>query len=195
MRWIRCILLLALSVSSAWSQSAGGALGGTISDAVGAVVRGASVAVINTSTNQTRKFISNDSGNYSALNLSPGLYRVEVEMAGFKKEVRTDVRVQIDESVRINFLLEVGQSTDVIEVTAAAPMLQTDDSSLGGVVSERTILDLPLNGRQFESLVQLLPGVVTPAPGSHLSSRGGFNVAGMDEHANSFFLDGIDNVD
>src|SRR5262249_2054100 len=82
-----------------------------------------------------------------------------------------------------------------VRVTTPPPLIHTEDSSLGYVVTEREIADLPLNGRLFESLVQLAPGVVTPAPGSHLSSRGGFNVAGVDEHSNSFFLDGNDNVD
>src|SRR5438876_6441032 len=114
MRWFRGVFLLVLSGSYAWSQAADSTLVGTVSDTGGAVVRHASVVVVNTATNLARTVLSNDSGNYSVVNLPPGLYRIEVELAGFKKAVKNGVRLQIDESERIDFVLEVGQATEVI---------------------------------------------------------------------------------
>jgi hypothetical protein len=153
------------------------------------------VTVTDTATGVPRTAKSNKSGDYSVTKLKPGLYRVEGELSGFKKELHNDVRLQVGETVRIDFKLEVGQTSQVVEVLAPPPILQTDDSSVGSVVGERQLGDLPVNLREFETMVQLTPGAVTAPVGSHLAARGGFNDAGMDEHSNSFLLDGVDNVD
>jgi len=195
MDWMRCVLLCLLAVSSAAAQSTTAVLRGTISDSSGAVVQGARISATNTDTNLTGSVVSDDSGNYTISGLPPGMYRIEASFGQLQKQVRSGVRLQVNESRRIDLILQVGPAEQSVEVTAAAPLLQTDDSSVGKVIGENDIRDLPLNGRTYESLVQLAPTVVLPAPGSHLSSRGGFNVSGMDEHSNSFFLDGVDNVD
>jgi len=195
MKRVFFIAFLMLMSRVAWSQAITGTILGTITDASGAVLPGVTVRAVNTGTNLTREVISNESGNYSIPNLPIGTYRVEAELPGFKKEIRTAITLELDQRARIDMSLTVGQVSESLEVTAQAPLVQTDDSSVGAVIDHTKVIELPLNGRQFESLVQLVPGAVTPAQGSHLGGRGGFNIAGMDEHFNSFFLDGIDNVD
>ena len=195
MRRTILILFLMTFTVTGYGQTLTGTILGTVSDQSGAVLPGVEVTIINTGTNQTRFVVTNEFGNYSAPNLQVGAYRVEASLPGFSTEVRTGLTLQIDQSARINLELRIGQVTEVVEVTAQAPLIQTDESSVGSVIDSQKIVELPLNGRQFESLVQLVPAAVTPAQGSHLGSRGGFNIAGTDEHYNSFFLDGIDNVD
>ena len=181
--------------TSAWSQAITGTMLGTVSDQSGALLPSVSITVTNEETGLKRNALSNDSGNYSITNLPVGVYRVEAELAGFRKEARSGIELQVDQRARINFQMAIGEITETVDVNVGAPLVQTDDAFVGSVIDEERITRLPLNGRQFELLAQLLPGVVLPAPGSHLGARGGFNVAGMDEHYNSFFLDGIDNVD
>lgn len=194
-RAVLTFLLLLMGVSGLRAQAITGTILGSVMDSSGAVLPGVSIVAVNIGTNQTRTTITNESGNFSLPSLQTGTYRVEAELPGFKKEIRNGVTIQVDQRARIDFAMVVGQVTEQLEVNAEAPLVQTDDSSIGAVIDFRKVMELPLNGRQFESLVQLVPGAVTPAQGSHLGNRGGFNIAGMDEHYNSFFLDGIDNVD
>ncbi len=189
------VLLFLGVVTGMWAQTITGTILGSVADSSGAVLPGVTITAVNTGTNQTRSTVTNESGNFSLPSLQIGTYRVEAELPGFKKEIRNGVTLQVDQRARIDFTMVVGQVTESLEVTAEAPLVQTDDSSVGAVIDFQKVVELPLNGRQFESLVQLVPGAVTPAQGSHLGGRGGFNIAGMDEHYNSFFLDGIDNVD
>lgn len=194
-RGLLAVFFIALAAAGVWAQAITGTILGSVTDASGAVLPGVTITAINTGTNQARTTITNESGVFSLPSLQIGTYRVEAELTGFKKEIRSGVTLQVDQRARIDFVMQVGQVSETLEVTAEAPLVQTDDSSVGAVIDSRKVVELPLNGRQFESLVQLVPGAVTPAQGSHLGNRGGFNIAGMDEHYNSFFLDGIDNVD
>lgn len=189
------LLLIVTGATIGWTQTITGTILGSVTDSSGAVLPGVTITAINTGTNQARTTITNESGGFSLPSLQIGTYRVEAGLTGFKKEIRSGVTLQVDQRARIDFVMQVGQVTETLEVTAEAPLVQTDDSSVGAVIDSQKVVELPLNGRQFESLVQLVPGAVTPAQGSHLGNRGGFNIAGMDEHYNSFFLDGIDNVD
>src|SRR5688572_4229924 len=194
MRFTVAIFIL-LSMGMVSAQTITGTLVGTVTDSSGANLPAVSITVIELNTNRLREATTNDSGNYSITNLSPGLYRMEFEHAGFKKAIFSDVLVRVDETVRQKVAMEVGQITEIVNVKASPPILQTDDSSIGAVLGEQMIQRLPSNGRQFETFVQLLPGAVTAAPNSHLNSRGGFNVGNVNKHYISFFIDGIDNVD
>src|SRR5262245_53432295 len=195
LKGLLALVLVFGGTTASWAQAITGTILGSVSDSSGAVLPGVSITAINTGTNQSRTTITNESGNFSLPSLQIGVYRVEAELTGFKKEIHSGVTLQVDQRARIDFVLTDGQVSETLEVTAEAPLVQTDDSSIGAVIDSQKVVELPLNGRQFESLVQLVPGAVTPAQGSHLGNRGGFNIAGMDEHYNSFFLDGIDNVD
>ena len=180
---------------SAWGQTLTGTILGTVRDQSGLVVPGVEMTVVNTGTNQSRTVTTNASGNYSIPRLPVGSYELEASLTGFDTERRTGIVLQIDQSARFDITLQVGAVDQVVEVVARTTLLQTDESSIGSVIDEQKITQLPLNGRKFETLVQLVPGAVTPAQGSEIGTRGGFSVAGFDEGANSFLLDGVDNVD
>lgn len=173
-------LFLILFASSGWGQTLTGTILGTITDPSGAVVPGVEVRAINTGTNQTRSVTTSGSGTYSLSNLPVGSYRLEASQQGFRTEARTGIILQIDQSARFDITLQVGAINQVVEVVADTPLLQTDESSIGSVIDVQKITQLPLNGRKFETLVQLLPGTVTPAQGSEIGTRGGFSIGGFD---------------
>lgn len=181
--------------SLALAQSNNQTITGTVTDASGAVLPGVSITVVNDGTGLTRSVVTNESGVYTVPQIPIGSYRVEAELPGFRKEIRRGVTLQVDQRARIDLQLEVGQVTEVVEVTGQAPLIQTEDASIGSVIDHQKVVELPLNGRNFESLVQLVPGAVSANQGSHLGARGGFVVAGQDEHNQSFYVDGVDNVD
>ncbi len=186
------ILLLA---ATAGAQSTTGTITGTVSDITGAVLPGVDVTVTNEGTNLTRNLVTNESGLYTAPQLPIGLYRVEAQLPGFQTAIQSGIQLRVDERARIDLALEIGQVSQIIEVTAEAPLIQSEDSSIGTVIDQQKVSELPLNGRNFESLVLLVPEAVTSHQGSHLGNRGGVVVAGMDEHYQSFYVDGVDNVD
>jgi len=187
------LALVLLFAGAAFGQVSSGVILGVISDTTNAQIPGVSVTVTNEGTNQVRTAITNETGNYRVEPLPAGKYTVSAELAGFRKEIRSGVTVDVDGRARIDFTLQVGQTSEVIEVNAAAPLVQTDDSQVGTVVDERKIVDLPLNGRNFSQLAYLTPGTFAPRPNSHLSDRGGFVAAGMDEKTNQYLVDGVNN--
>ena len=192
----RLLLTLAISwllATPAFSQLSSGTVLGSVTDGTGAVIPGVSVTANNQDIGLTRSVITNESGNYRVDQLPLGTYTITVELPGFKKEVRNSVKVDIDARVRMDFALTPGNVSEVIEVTSAAPLVQTDDSSVGQVVDERKIISMPLNGRDFSQLAYIVPGAFAPRPGSSLGDRGGFSVAGLNENTNQFLLDGVNN--
>src|SRR5439155_20073870 len=130
---------------------------GTVSDPSGANVEAAKVAIRNLATDQSVEVTTDTSGAYAANLLRIGTYSVTVERKGFKKAVEPSVEVGVNQVVRVNLRLQVGAVTELVEVTGAAPLLQTETSSLGTIETERRISDLPLNGRNFIQLAYLGP--------------------------------------
>jgi outer membrane receptor protein involved in Fe transport len=189
------ISLSLLFTVSGWGQTLTGTILGTATDSSGAVLPGVEITITNTATNQQREVVTGSAGSYSAVNLAVGQYQAAATLEGFSTTQVNDITLQIGDSRRVDFSLEVGQVTLVIEVTGEDWLMQTDESSVGSVISSEMITGLPLNGRNFETLVQLLPGSVSAAQGSEIGTRGGFNISGYDENFNSFFMDGFDNVD
>ena len=193
---IRLVLAAAVilgTVLPGYAQS--GTILGTVTDPDGAVLPGALVTVIHTDTNYERTFTTDERGDYTVPALPVGPYRVEVRLAGFRTGVAENIELRVDDRLRIDLMLQIGFVAERITVTEATPLVQSDSSSVGIVIDNQKITELSLNGRQFESLAQLVPGAVSAAPGSPLSFRGGFNAAGARETANSNLLDGIDNND
>jgi hypothetical protein len=173
-----------------------GAIIGTVMDPSGAVVPKAHVTVRNQDTNAQREVLSNDDGDYSVPLLPPGLYEVSVEMPGFRRSVYRDVRLDVDQTARADFLLQVGRANDVVIVTETVPLVQTDTSTLGQVINRRQVSELPLNERNFLSFALLVPGGQMPVDGSMNSTQGGaISVNGAREQSNNFLLDGVDNND
>ncbi len=175
------------------AQSTTGSILGTVTDSSGAVVPGATVTVANMDTNISSSFLTNGSGDYVATLLPIGRYSVAVETRGFKKSISTDIQVNVEDRLRLDFTLQVGNIIDTVEVQSAAPLLQTDSSNLGQVVESKRIEDLPLNGRFFSRLAVLTAGTVPTPTGARDEATGGFSANGVRPYQNTYILDGMDN--
>lgn len=188
--------LLLLVPLTTFGQRITGSIEGRISDASGAVLPGVEVTVTNDATGLVRTFLSNETGRYNFPVLPPGAYSVQTSFPGFRTEIRNGVNVQVDRNARIDFELQVGQITESIEVTADAPLIETDTSSLGQVIDTQRVTELPLNGRDFLQLAVLVPGVQPVVEGSNLEGQqGSMHANGAREEFNNFLLDGVDNND
>ena len=191
MKFFLCYCLFAALACVAQDTTA--TIAGQVQDASGAGIAGARVTARNVQTGLERSMVSGESANYTLPLLPIGTYDVSAEKEGFKKLVQTGVVLQVDQHARVDFSLQVGATNDSVQVTAEVPLTQTDSSSVGSVIDNTKVVELPLNGRQFYNLALLVPGVAPPAQGSILSFRGGFNVAGASELNNNFTLNGLDN--
>jgi hypothetical protein len=180
-----------------------GQITGLVTDPSGAVVVGAAVSVTNPQTGFTRAETTNAAGIYTFPNLLPGLYNVKVESHGFQAEIRTGVELQVEQTARLDFQLQVGAVAQTLEITTGAPLLNTEDATVGTVIENQRIVDLPLNGRNFLQLVALSPNVSASfANGGQSSARLGgdrssqqLSVSGNRREWNYFTLDGMDNTD
>ncbi|HZT78213.1 MAG TPA: TonB-dependent receptor [Vicinamibacterales bacterium] len=167
------------------AQIAGAQVTGVVHDQAGAAVPGATVTVTDVATNRQRVVVSSADGVYAAAGLAPGDYRIEVDLAGFKPMRRDGVRLATGETARLDFDLAVGSVQEAITVTADAPMLRSESSTLRSVVEHRTVVQLPLNGRTFVGLSALAPGVALP-PNSQLP-----RINGGRPRTNEYLFDGI----
>jgi len=173
-----------------------GTITGTVTDPSGAVVRKARITVVNEATNAARDAETNDDGDFTVALLPAGRYRVTAEIAGFRRSIFSDVTVDVDQTARVDFSLQVGAATEEVHVKDTPPAIQTDTSTLGQVVNNRLVQELPLNERNFLDFALLVPGSELPAEGSQNSTQGGaLSVDGAREQSNNFLLDGVDNND
>ena len=195
MRSLRNIFLLAGIASSAYAQNVNATLRGTVKDASGAVIRGAAVTITNTEKGITRSVSTSDTGDYFALQLPAQTYAVRASAQGFRAEAHENFKLEVGQEARLDFTLTVGSVSEQVTISEVAPLIQSENASVGGVVEEKNIKELPLNGRQFWQLSQLVPGVTASPNNSTLTGRGGFAIAGSYEVSNNFILDGIDNND
>ncbi|MEW5976644.1 MAG: TonB-dependent receptor [Acidobacteriota bacterium] len=190
-------LLLAFSLFSAqaWAQSTYGLIVGVVTDETKAVVPGATVTAKNEATNIERVVETSDQGEYRITNLLPGNYTVTVEKQGFKKASTTGVIVRLNESVRADFAMQVGEITQTLEVSVSAQLLETSNSTVGTVVTNEKIVELPLNGRDFTQLTLLIPGASPGASAGGFFIIGGQTVAvtGNRSDQNNYTLDGVNN--
>lgn len=201
------VLILVLCLAGfAFAQSSTGTIQGTVADAHGAVIPNASVTITNLGTNRAIVVTSNGEGLYSLPALDPGPYKVEVQVTNFKATTQ-QVTLQTAQVVNLEFKLQPGSTSETIEVTAATPIVDTSTSGIGDIVTGRQITDLPLNGRNFTDLAQMVPGVTRGQPGNqqtgtgnqaetfrYASSGGGaLSANGLRVQANNFLFDGIDN--
>jgi hypothetical protein len=195
----RLVLALALACVVAWPAIAVGPTGtiiGTVADPSEAVIPKAQITVRNQETNATRKVLTNDDGDFSVPLLPPGVYEVSAEEAGFRRSVYSGVNLNVDQTVRVDFVLQVGQPSEHVVVTESVPLVQTDTSTLGQVIERKQVSELPLNERNFLTFALLVPGGQLPVQGSQNSTQGGaISVNGAREQSNDFLLDGVDNND
>src|SRR5437868_6373745 len=197
------VLGCVLSISQVTFGQTFGAIGGEARDASGASVVGATVTAVNVGTNASRAVVTNEAGGYNFPSLPPGTYLVRVEKPGFKTVVRNQIELQVQQVARVDFELQVGQVSESIEVQSSAVLLSTDDATVGTVIENKRIVELPLNGRNYLQLVSLAPNVSTGFSGQGQASarQGGIraaqtiSVAGQRTNFNHYTLDGIENTD
>ena len=151
------ILLFAVLVP-AFGQTFGD-ISGEVRDSSGATIAGAQVTVTNVDTNATRTAVSNEAGVYSFPALTPGTYNLKVEKAGFKTVTRPQILLQVQQSARLDFDLSVGQVSESVEVIRGRNALSTENATVGTVIENKRIVELPLNGRNYLQLVSLSPNV------------------------------------
>jgi len=196
----RLALMLLLMSFCTWPLAARGqqetaTITGSVKDQSGAIVPKATVTVTNTQTNISVKTEADDAGFYTIPSLRPGEYSVTAESAGFQKINRTGVTLQVAQVARIDLTLKAGQLTETVEVVAATPLLDTQTSSRGLVIDEKKIVELPLNGRDYNQLALLSPGVLPGTPRlASVNFKGVLNVNGNRTFNNVFLLDGVDNI-
>jgi hypothetical protein len=181
------------------SQVTTGSILGTVHDAAGAVVPGATITIVDTGKGSTSTRVTDADGEYAVQFLLPGTYNVSVQVPGFKRSISSNVVVDIDQKARIDFNLEAGGVSETVEVNAAAPLIRLDSSEMGEVVGKTQVENLPLNGRNFASLVYLVPGVTSGQAGENLSgsssfnprAASNFNALGSQANTNAYLVDGI----
>ena len=168
------VLMLALIVpSSMRAQGTTGAITGTVTDPSGAVIPGATVTIRQVDTNTIKTIATSDAGTYTVTLLQPGNYSVKVEKAGFKSSTQNGIVLAIDQTAVINSQLTVGSQAEVVEVTSAGPIIQTEDSSVGQVIDAQAIQNTPLNGRlSVMGLIALAPGMQGVGAQDQMATRG-----------------------
>ena len=186
------VAVLGLTVLNAQVDT--GSITGVVTDASGAVVSGAKVTLTNQGTGAALTTTSGADGVFKFSPVRVGTYKVEVASQGFQTTTQTGVKVDIGTNVSVNFSLKPGSQAETVEVTAATPVLQTQDASVGQVVDERSVNNLPLNGRNFTFLAQLVQGVNSPQSDTRgNAASGAFSANGFRPAQNNYMLDGIDN--
>jgi len=193
------LLLALLIVPATTAQTHRASIRGDVLDPQGALISGATVTLINSSTGEKRSVVSNENGEYSVASLLPGSYRVEVESSGFRK-YEQEIALQVNQEARLDFNLDIGtirEEGNWHTYGEQTPLLKQDTPALGTVIEERQIKELPLDGRNFLELALLAPGTAPSAPGSAGSVRGdfAFSANGAREDSNNFLLDGVYNLD
>jgi hypothetical protein len=192
------VLALLAMADTARAQTATGQITGTVKDSTGAVVPGASVTVHSDLTGLTRTGASNPSGDYSFPLLPTGVYSVSAELTGFSVAKQSGIRLNVDQVARIDLTLAVGAGTETVEVKAATVALDTETATVGQVITEKQITDLPLNGRNFLSLLFLGAGAVETTGeqgGMRQGAGNAISLMGARPTSNNFMIDGTSNVD
>jgi hypothetical protein len=197
------IALLALSATQSLFGQTLGEITGHINDSTGASVPAVIITLTSVATNSIRTTISTDAGDYTFPSVAPGFYNLKAEHAGFKVESSNNMEVQVQQTVRLDFTLQVGQVNETVEVSAVADLLQAENSSIGTVVENKGVTELPLNGREYLNLVALAANVDTlSSPSGQAGSREGgdrasqsISAAGQRIMFDYFTLDGVNNTD
>src|SRR6266567_8089589 len=201
--WISAIAVATMCGWQALAQTSAG-VRGVVTDASGALVPGAEIAVTNLDTGAKRQTLTNETGGYEVPLLQPGRYTIAGHKPGFKQAIRNGLELELNQVAQIDFTLAAGEVTETVEVQASAAPLESNTSSVGQVIETRAVSDLPLNGRNFAQLAILGPGVTGVGysasgtigsgtrpddmrPGTELFSNGNR------EQSNNFMLDGVDN--
>lgn len=185
-----CAVSLVLPLAA---QSPNGTINGRVLDPSNRVIAGADILVINDVTSVKYSGKTNDDGIYVVPNLPPGPYRLQVSKVGFKTLIKPDIVLNIQDALSINFTLPVGAVFEIVTVEGGASMVNTTDASVSTVIDQTYVENMPLNGRSFQDLILLTPGVVTNSPqsGGALGQTGEFSVNGQRTESNNYIVDGV----
>ncbi len=202
--FMAAVTALAILCFPSAAQVIFGTVVGTVTDQSGAVVPGVNVKITSLATNETRSIPTSAAGTYSFPSLTAGLYRIEVQASGFKQFVRNNVEVRVDTTTRVDVALEIGAISDVVEVSDMPPLIQTDTSSLGSVITNAEVEALPLSGRNVNNMLSLVAGVVAQGGtyGNAVSNQaagartnaigyGNYAIGGGFGNQSSFYVDGV----
>jgi Carboxypeptidase regulatory-like domain/TonB-dependent Receptor Plug Domain/TonB dependent receptor len=194
--WIIVVLAFTVTLAGrANAQVAGATLTGTVLDASGAVIPNAQVSISDVATGVTRTATTNNAGLYNAPNVLPGNYEVKVTAPGFRTQLEKGITLTVGAEQLLNFTLQVGQTSQTVEVTTEAPTVELTSSELGATVNSTTVRELPLNGRSWTDLANLQPGVVAATSHAAVDVNRGFgsqlSISGARPQQNNYRLDGI----
>src|SRR5689334_23115247 len=190
-------LAINMGATHARAQALNGTIVGTVTDQAGAVVPNATIALVNDATGFRRTAVSSESGQYVAYSIPTGTYTLTVAQPGFETLVRSGVEVTAAATVTVDLKLSLGDVKQTLEVNAAAPLVQDQSATVSSLITNRQILEMPLNGRTFTSLVLLSPGAYTGSANNLTTSpyamRGSTNISvnGSSPQNNSYVIDGI----
>ncbi len=185
------ILFLCLSAGTVWAQVTA-SITGSVKDATGAIIPGATVTMKSLESGLTRTAETDANGNYNIPSLPVGQYELDAEKAGFKKQVRRGITLVVAQQAVVNLTLEVGNVEQQVTVTAEAPIVNTTLSSTSGLIGEKEVKDLPLNGRSFDQLLTLNVGTSNYTSNVQDARNNAFSVAGKRPETNRFLINGID---
>jgi hypothetical protein len=190
LRELPCAVFLSfLFIHGSFAQSPTGTVSGIVTDTSGATIGGAEVLVVNDATRVQFSGKTNEEGIYVIPNLPPGSYRVQVSKSGFKTIIKPDISLNVQDALSINFALPLGAASIIVTVEGGAPLVNTQDASVSTVVDRQFAEKLPLNGRSFQTLIELTPGVVPTA--SNYADNGQFSVNGQRPSSNYWAVDGV----
>jgi len=196
LRWLVTLLsglLLLINTARIPAQTSSGVITGTVKDSSGAVLPDAKVTVTNEGTNISREVTTDKAGGYVVPSVLPGVYTVSAELSGFKKAMQSSITLQVNQTLRMDFVLQVGEVTQTVDVEAAAPLLQSETSTVGTVIENKQVVELPLNGRSFTELTYLIPGAVRQQGAIFQTSGSRVSVSGARAEDNNYTLDGVNN--
>ncbi len=193
----RCRPLLVLSIaayaSMALAQSTSASLTGSVDDPSKAFISGASITVINIQTGVSALTKTNKDGRYVVSGLDPGTYRIEIDKQGFKSVIEAGLVLHVQDVVEMNFHMVIGSASETVTVDGSGLQMNTTDASVSTVIDRKFVENIPLNGRSFEDLISMTPGVVTASPQTTGSGKveGDFGVNGQRTESNSYLVDGV----
>ena len=185
-------LLLVLGAGEILSQYGNGTILGTVTDQSSSAIPNAKVTATRQSTGEVRTFTTDETGNYRFNAVPPGNYRVTAAAPSFKTGEQTSLAVDVNKETRADFALQVGSVSETVKVTATAPLLQTDTAALGTAITNRTVMELPLNSRNFFDLVALTPGATKVSGASSVMDGRSIQIGGVRNTSTNTMLDGVD---
>src|SRR2546422_5310355 len=192
-RGVRGLVVLSMLLfwSSTFAQTANGRISGTVKDASGALIPGAVVTVTDTPRGVSRNLATGEAGAYLATNLLPSTYTVRVTFPGFQTWVRENIRLEVGQDLAIDIVLVPGAQTETVTITEEVALVNVNSATLGGTLSNQTINDLPLNGRNFTNLLELRPGIVLNL-GNNSGGTGAAAANGLrPEQSNEYLVEGL----